>query len=90
MARYEGWASVTGGLIELSTLLCEAALSGRFLINWNVLKNINPYLEMYIFLLVMFMKYINCWRQLCHLHIDSSPYDHITILGPSAASLELC
>jgi hypothetical protein len=38
MARYDGWASVTGGLIELSTLLCEAALSGRFLINWNVLR----------------------------------------------------
>jgi len=32
----------------------------------------------------------NRWKQLCHLHIDGSPYDRITFLGPSPSSLKLC
>ena len=38
----------------------------------------------------MFMRYIDRWRQLCHLRIDSSSYDHIMFLGLCVSSLELC
>jgi hypothetical protein len=32
----------------------------------------------------------NRGKQLCHLHIDGSPYDRIMSLGPTPSSLKMC
>jgi hypothetical protein len=74
--------------MELATLLGDVTRSDRLVINWNMLR-ISPHTWGCTFSCCNVYEVHNRWRQLYHLHRDSSPYDHTTFLDPSAASLEL-
>ncbi len=83
-------ASVVDRPIELSTFLSDFTRLGRLLINWNVLKiSMRMYIVHVLACNVYEVKYINRWKQLCHLHINSSLYDHMNFLEPSVSSFAL-